>query len=591
MNGPEAEYESRLAERRSRVDREKANLVRLGNARLLYAAVAVVCIWLIASNGIGIWPVLALGALLVLVAMLVFGERLERRARFAQRAADYYAKALNRVRHRSNPGGETGERFLSADHPYAVDLDLFGKHSLFQFLSVCRTRAGENLLANWLLEPATPHEIRSRHSAVSELRDRLDLREDLAVLGEDFRAGVHPEALTAWSGAAPIRIPKFFRISARILAGVGLAALICWIGTSFDPRWRLALLAVLLCEAAIFFRWRESVNQIAGAVEEPGHDLALLSAVLGRIEREQFTSPRLGKLHEVLVTPASASAGIARLNRLLELLESRDNWLLRVIGPLLLWTTQVSFAIEAWRQRYAHAIPLWLEAVADFEALSSLASLSYEHPEDVLPDVVDGTPRFLSVDLIHPLLPAGVSNDVQIDESCRLLIVSGSNMSGKSTLLRTVGLNTVLALAGAPVRAASLELSVFSLGASIRTSDSLDAGISRFYAEILRIRQILDLRAPILFLLDELLAGTNSHDRRIGAEAILRALLDRRALGLATTHDLALTAIAETAPESTNVHFEDFIQDGEIRFDYHMRPGVVTRSNALELMRSVGLEV
>jgi DNA mismatch repair ATPase MutS len=184
-----------------------------------------------------------------------------------------------------------------------------------------------------------------------------------------------------------------------------------------------------------------------------------------------------------------------------------------------------------------------------------------------------------------------VANDVTLSLARRLLIVSGSNMSGKSTLLRTIGTNAVLALAGAPVRAASMRLCPLNIGASIRTSDSLDGGVSRFYAEILRIRQILELSPPGLFLLDELLAGTNSHDRRIGAEAILRGLVERGSMGLATTHDLALSAIGEELSQSANVHFEDTVADGKIHFDYQMRPGVVTRSNALELMRSIGLPV
>lgn len=591
MDAPESEYQRRLVERRRRVEFQKKKLKRLGNSRLAYAAVSVALVWLLAAQRISWWPALALAALGGLIGLLIWGERLERHLRFSQRAVDYYERGLERVRNRRNEHAETGERFLTADHPYAADLDLFGKHSLFQLLSVCRTRAGEDRLARWLLQAATREEIGSRHEALGDLRDGLDAREDIAILGEDLRSGIHPDALKTWAAAAPIRIPDFVRYAARVLAAAGLFILIGWIGSSFNVRWRIALIAVLLIEAAIFFRWREVVSCIVVSVEEPGHDLALLAGVLARMEQESFSSPRLAALTAALRTPQPASRAIGKLNRLIELLDSSDNWLLRIIGPLILWTTQVSFAVETWRQRYGPAIPLWLDAAAEWEALSSLAALRYEHPEDVLPEIVGESALWSGEDLVHPLLPQGIANSVSLGPNPRLLIVSGSNMSGKSTLLRTVGLNTVLALAGAPVRAASLRLSVVSLGASIRTSDSLDAGISRFYAEILRIRQILDLAPPALFLLDELLAGTNSHDRRIGAEAILRALLERGAMGLATTHDLALTAIAEAAPNAFNVHFEDFIENGEVRFDYRMRPGVVTRSNALELMRSVGLNV
>ena len=592
MNGPENEYEDRLAERQKRVERETARHIRLGNARLGFVVVCIAGIWTAASDGVSFWPVLAAIALSVLIVLLIMGDRLERRIRFARRGVDYYTRALVRVRQRRNDEGETGERFLDANHPYAIDLDIFGKHSLFQFLSVCRTRAGENLLASWLLSPATREEIDSRHHAAADLRARLDLREDLAVLGEDFRSGVHPEALANWATAPPVRIPQALRYVAAAFSLVGLGLLAAWALTQFnEPRVRIAIIVVGLIEGAIFFRWRQVVNHIAASAEEPGHDLALLSAVLARMERERFVAPRLLSLHAALSAPGAASESIARLNRLIQLLESRDNWFVRIFGPLILWTTQVSFAVERWRQRYGHAVPGWLDAVAELEALSSLAALSYEHPEDVFPQLVDGLPVLDGKALAHPLLPECVPNDVLLGEIQALLIVSGSNMSGKSTLLRTVGLSAVLALAGAPVRAASLRIAPLSIGASIRTTDSLDGGISRFYAEILRIRQILDLPRPVLFLLDELLAGTNSHDRRIGAEAIFRGLLDRGAIGLATTHDLALSAIAGQLPASANVHFEDTILDGRMSFDYRMRPGVVTRSNALELMRSVGLEV
>ncbi len=589
---PETLYEQRLTDRKEAARLAAARHARLGNIRLAFAAGSVAAIWFAAANGFEAWPLLALVALAALIALFAAGDRFTRRSRFAERGVQYYERALLRLRHRRDDAGETGERFIDPHHPYAVDLDVFGKHSLFQMLSTCRTRAGENRLAAWLLAPADPAEIQSRHQAVDEMRTLLDLREDLAVLGEDFRSGVHPDALAAWAVAPPVAIPRVLRLVAAVFSAIGLVLLGWWTLTLFsDPRLRIAIIAVGVLEASVFFRWRHTVSAIAHATGEPGHDLALLSAVLARLEKERFSSPRLARHSEALHRPSPASHAIARLNRLIELLDSRDNWVVRIFGPLVLWTTQVSFAVELWRQRYGHAIPQWLDAVAEIEAIGSLAAFRFEHPEHVFPQVAAGPPAFAAEALAHPLLAACVANDVSLGAPAQLLIVSGSNMSGKSTLLRTVGLNAVLALAGAPVRAASLRLSWLSIGASIRINDSLDGGVSRFYAEILRIRQILDLPAPALFLLDELLAGTNSHDRRIGAQALFRALLDRTAIGLATTHDLALSVIATELGSAANVHFEDFIEDGRIQFDYRMRPGIVTRSNALALMRSVGLDV
>jgi DNA mismatch repair ATPase MutS len=295
------------------------------------------------------------------------------------------------------------------------------------------------------------------------------------------------------------------------------------------------------------------------------------------------------------------SERIAQLQRLVDLLEARQNQFFAPIGALFMWGTHFGLAVENWRAHHGPNLASWVDAAAEMEALGSLASYAYEHPDDPFPEILEegsgNDVLFDGRELGHPLLPADrcVRNSVLLDAAQQAYMVSGSNMSGKSTLLRTVGVSTVMALAGAPVRAASLRLCPLAVGASIHIVDSLQEGTSHFYAEIKRIRQVMDLTEggrPVLFLLDEVLHGTNSHDRRIGAEAVLRGLLSRGAIGLITTHDLALARVAdELAPKTLNVHFQDQLDDGKMRFDYRLWPGVVTRSNALELMRAVGLEV
>ena len=284
---------------------------------------------------------------------------------------------------------------------------------------------------------------------------------------------------------------------------------------------------------------------------------------------------------------------IAKLNRLIELVDSRRA--LQLISPLLMWDLHLSYSIESWRAVSGPALRRWLNAVGEIEAFSSLAGYYYEHPNDVFPEFTDESPCLDAAAIGHPLLEESraVRNDVRLGRDERLLVVSGTNMSGKSTLLRTLGINTVLAQAGAPVRAKRLVLSPLSVAASIRVVDSLEDGVSRFYAEILRLRQIVNMttgRSAVFFLIDELLQGTNSHDRRIGAEALTRVLIERGAIGLITTHDLALADIPEKmGSQAANVHFEDRFEDGQIHFDYQLRRGVVQTSNAIELMRSLGL--
>ena len=280
-------------------------------------------------------------------------------------------------------------------------------------------------------------------------------------------------------------------------------------------------------------------------------------------------------------------------------LEARHNIYFALFGTILLWKTQFALAIEAWREAEGASIGRWLDLAGQIEALVSLASYAFENPADPFPELVDGGPIYEAIDLGHPLLPAArcVRNDLQpLGGELQVLSVSGSNMSGKSTWLRTVGINAVLAQAGAPVRAACLRLSPLSIGGTLRVHDSLQAGRSRFYAEILRLKQLVDMAGQLpqlLFLIDEILHGTNSHDRLQGAEAIVRGLIDTGAIGLVTTHDLALAEVAgRLAPRAENVHFADQLDErGQLAFDYKMRPGVVHQSNALALMRSVGLDI
>jgi hypothetical protein len=591
-------YADRLAQRSSRLKTLESQKNRLGTLRLVVFLALATILWYAIRGKVPAASVAAPVA--VFIALVYWQSRVERQAECARRAIRFYERSIARVEDRwhSSPADAeaSGARFLDPHHPYTADLDIFGHASLFELLSTARTRGGEACLAAWLQSPSPVHDIRERHAAIAELRPLLDLREQLAVLGDDFRTGVNPDELAAWSRARPQPFPRWMPPFAFICALLAFAALIWSFATNLaELNAELALLGMGLVEALFAVPLRNRILSIVEAVEAPAHDLALLSQILATLEGRRFESPRLAALHNIItIEGRPASARIASLRRLIEMLDSRDNPVVRAIGPVVLWTTQLGMAIESWRAENGLHVAGWLDAVSEIEALSSLANYSWEHPEDPFPQFSDEDTLFDGNELGHPLLPAShcVHNTVTLAPPLRLLIVSGSNMSGKSTLLRSIGVNTVLALAGAPVRARSLILSPLSLGASIRTTDSLEEGQSRFMAEILRLKQILELPAPALFLLDELLGGTNSHDRAVGSEGLIRALLDRGAIGLVTTHDLSLARVAEDlARLATNVHFEDRLEEGRLVFDYKMRAGIVTRSNALDLMRAVGLDV
>jgi DNA mismatch repair ATPase MutS len=456
-------------------------------------------------------------------------------------------------------------------------------------------RGGEETLAAWLAAPANPVEIRARQEAVRELRNNIDLREDLTILGTELRSSIHPQLIIDWGKSAAMAENLWVRLALPIPVAFAIYTLWPMLTTlSAHPLWWLAL----SIEGIIGLIYRPRVRRVIEALDNPERELKLLSLLLARVEREQFKSPKLVQLRSLLDTGGRpASHQIKRFTRLMDTLNWYRNEFFAPFSALLLWRTQFVFAMEKWKRQCGPSIGQWIQAMGEIEALCALAAYAYEHPSDPFPEITEDGPVFDGEDLRHPLLPAlqCVPNSITLGNELRLLVVSGSNMSGKSTLLRTVGINAVMALAGAPVRAHRLRLSALAVAATLRIQDSLQAGTSRFYAEIQRIRHIMDLTngpLPVLFLLDEVLHGTNSHDRAVGAEAIVRGLIDRGAIGLATTHDLALAQVADAlAPRAANVHFEDSLVDGKMVFDYRMRPGVVRKSNALALMRAVGLDV
>ncbi|MGB9455902.1 MAG: hypothetical protein WCB12_07670 [Bryobacteraceae bacterium] len=602
-------YTTLLQERRASILAGEGRQRGLGYWRLATVAVAGALVWLALSSAhITILWTLIPAALFV--ALMAVHARLTRKLEKQRRAARFFERGLARLDGTWPGTGNTGETYLDMAHPYAQDLDLFGIGSLFELLSTARTRAGEQTLARWLLEPAEPPVVASRQASVEELRPRLDLREDLAVLAEDARTGVDADSLAAWGGAPPRLGGRGRRLGlwACTLLGIsgavaGVALLLNLTGsivlaTGTGLLLRDLFLATLAINGWFYYRHQKSTNEVVAAVDRAAHELGLITEVLVLLERERFQAPLLVSLRASLTAEgAPPSRRLAQLKRLIEYLDSRDNVFVRVAEIFILWTPHVAARVEQWRRRSGPAVRRWLAAVGEIEALASLASHAFEHPQDPFPEFTEESPLLEAEEIGHPLIPESklVRNSVCLGGSLRLLVVSGSNMSGKSTLLRTLGVNVVLAQAGATVRAARLRLSPLAVGASIRVNDSLQGGISRFYAEILRLRQILDQTAgprPVLFLIDEFLHGTNSHDRRIGAEALVRGLVERGAMGLITTHDLALAGIAESLDgRASNVHFEDRIEDGKIHFDYRMQPGVVRKSNAIELMRSVGLEI
>lgn len=596
LNTPAMEYAARKnARMQVRAERQRTH-IRIGNCKLIAIVAGLVLAWYSLARHRAS-PYWLLVPAVTYIALAIWHELAIRARTRAEQAAAFYERGLARIEDRWSGTGATGERFRDAGHIYADDLDILGRGGLFELLSLAQTPMGEQCLANWLMSPAAVGEIRERQSIVAELREKLDLREKTSMLGAGLVGALDARALVSWAEGSSKLAHVLLRVIAVSLALLQIAATVAWV---VDGRYVLFFI-VLMVNTGIYARLRKSADAAISGVGTNEDGLLIFSKILRQIEEAQFVSEKLCRFQgELRRGPEPASRTIKKLAHIVNWIDARDSLLMKVIDLPLLYTIQVGLAADSWRKRNGARMRFCIEAVAEFEALLSLSAYAYEHPDDCFPEFTEpGKSRaFLEgEELGHPLISAAkcVRNSVHLGEGTRVLLVSGSNMSGKSTLLRTVGINVVLAMAGAPVRAKAMRLCAMALGTRIRSTDSLQEGRSNFYTEILRIRQVAALSekdGPLLFLFDELLEGTNSHDRQIGSEALLCALLERDVVGMVTTHDLALTRIQATLDGNVrNVHFEDQIVNGEMSFDYKLREGIVPKSNALDLMRWIGLRV
>jgi MutS domain V len=530
------------------------------------------------------------------VILAVHHAKLLGRERRANEEAAWHSRAVARLDGTWPALPSRGERFADAQHLYTSDLDIFGAGSLFQWLDETSTGAGEERLASWLRSPASATEVRERQEATRELAGMPEVRRDLAVAGRLAAAGrPSPRGFLAWAEGPPRlgaiawarsvawALPAF-TLATAVLASLGVVPrLLPWLGVL------LQLGVVALTRRELGEAWASLTVAEAGG--------ATLGGAFARLEQAHFGSGLLRRLSAGF-SPAGAPVSIRmrRFARLLRLAESRRNQLHPVVHLLTLWDVHVFLRLEDWRRENGALVRQWLEALAEVEALGCLGNVAADHPDFHFPTVDDGPAHLSTHALWHPLLRDAVPNDVELPGPGFLLLVTGSNMSGKSTLLRALGVNTVLALAGSPVAAERLSVGPLHVLTSMRVQDSLSAGVSFFHAEVLRLKAVLEAAAAApgksLVLLDEILLGTNSGERRVASREVLRLLLEARTLGAVTTHDLALARLQTEHPGSIRaVHFQDHVENGEMRFDYQLREGVVRTTNALRLMQQAGIPV
>ncbi len=492
-------------------------------------------------------------------------------------------------------------------HPYADDLDVFGHASLFQLLAGPATSAGHATLARWLLEPAGIDEIAERQQAVTELAPLIDLRQELSATARlDALGGRRVDAFLAWAeGRGWFARHTWLVWVVRLVAAAIIVLIALQYGGAVEGEWWLLPFAAGLILTAILGKRVHRTFDRASAGVAFRHYATLFALVSGT----RFSSRLLLQLQQDLTAggiPAATQMG--RLQTLMDLADLRVNALMHApVHVLTLWDFHVLERLERWQQQAGPRARGWLAALGRFEALALLAGLAYDNPDWIFPEMAaaDGEPPLLQAAALgHVLLPAStrVANDVRVGPPGTFLLVTGSNMSGKSTLLRAIGLNVVLAQAGGPVCAQRLRLPPVNLQTCIRVQDSLEDGVSYFMAALKRLKQIVDAsrdageggRPILLYLLDEILQGTNPAERQTAVRTIVRHLLERDAIGAITTHDLSLADDPHLAPTARPVHFTEHLEQGPegvaMTFDYTLRPGVATSRNALMLMHMIGLD-
>ncbi len=493
-------------------------------------------------------------------------------------------------------GYKPGDEYIERDHPYSYDLDIFGKASLFQYICRTTSKPASDLLAEYLKQSASREEILRRQEAVTELQPLTDWRQELMTLGYlNAGAGNDPAHLMQWLRSDDT-FPKTSRekIITGCLSLLAMASVILVIAG-----WPVAILFPMFTVNFIFYFTRfKRISKLQEQVSRSSDLLRSYSEIIRLIENEKFTAAKLLALQGSFKDSNPASNRIRQLSKLVGRLDWRLNMLLS--APLnLLFFTDIHFclALERWKREHALRIPGWFAAMAEFEVVASIANTTYNNPGWVFPTLTDDYFVFRTEKMGHPLIPAErrISNDFSVEGPGKAIVITGSNMSGKSTFLRTCGINAVLAFAGAPVCASSFTVSHVRLHSSMRISDSLEENISSFYAELRRLRAIISAAEsdPKAFLLlDEILRGTNSDDRYTGSVALIRQLTGYGSVAMVATHDLRLAGLEKELPDNIeNYHFDVKVSGEELFFDYRLTPGVCSSFNASLLMKKMGIRV
>ncbi|MDE0259267.1 MAG: hypothetical protein OXR82_12890 [Gammaproteobacteria bacterium] len=609
---------ARYADRARRFDEEaagRAGAVRFcERLRLVVFVASAVGAWLLISQGRGqgVWLLMA-GAVVAFVIVVARHRAAQRRLRRAELMADFNREGIARVERRWSDLPRPFSPPVPRNHDYADDLDLHGHASLVHLTGVCGTAPGRSTLWSWLLAPADPETIALRQEGVREMAGAFDYRDRIAaearLMNSDSMEGV--EDFLRWCESPGwLSGRTWLRAAAVLLPPVNLAAIILYslgMAPTAAAAWPLLVSALVMAPA-----WK-AINRAGSEADDGESGVRHYGPLLSLLADAPLDSRYAADLRQRLGAGTRPAPGeIATLRRLLDMAEVRRSPLFHIpLALVFLWDVHVLAALERWKKRSGARVRAWLEVVGEAEALVALAALAADHPDWTMPALDAEATSLRGRALGHPLLAPQlcVRNDVEVGPAGSFLLVTGSNMSGKSTLVKAVGLNAVLAQAGGPVCAEALRIPSLRVVTSMHVADSLADGVSFFMAGLQRLKQVVDAAETpgagegsragrpvsggprVLYLLDEILQGTNSAERRIAARTVLRRLLRSGAIGAVTTHDLSLADAEDLNMRAVPVHLTESVGDENegLTFDYRLRTGIATSTNALRLLELVGL--
>ena len=596
MNLKASYYSKRIQSFQEEVDQLKKANRKYSAIRLISAVGAFVLFYVLLPYSTAI-AVIVTGILISILAVFVrkYSSN-EKNIKRLAKLIEINENEINCLETRHSKLYNNGVEYDIPNHPYSSDLDIYGEHSIYQLINRCVSRSGIDTLAKYLASPAKNDTISQRQKAVQELSSKIDWRQNIIQYGLQKKLKTDdPDYVSEWGKTPnPFHGNKKLYWAISILPFLSLAALVyAFVGSS------IPILILLMISIGIHYTNFRKVGMAHNNTSKRADMLNIYAHIIKEFESQNWNSDKLQKLKQKLASnDIRTFKKIKKLSKLIELLDQRYNMLVQILfNALFFYELHLLFRIDRWKTKYGTEIENWFNCIGEIEALNSFANLSFNHPDWAFADVTDKHFELQMLDAGHPMIDEKkrVGNDYKMDGPGMVHIITGSNMAGKSTFLRTIGVNVVLALSGAPVCAKEMLVSNVEINTSMRIKDSIEENESSFYAELKRIQQVLEKvtkKENTLLLLDEILRGTNSKDKHTGSAALIKQLVKYNAVGLVATHDLELSILEDELPGQVKNRFFDIKIDGEqLYFDYKVQNGVCKTFNAPILMKKMGIEM